>query len=290
MSDIDTWRKFAAELRPGVEGPAEQIRTFLSRNPRQFLTFAANYLTGAPSSSSKSLFTHYLLQSGVLELLCRPDLLAVSSARRLCTALLEQERDFDVQLARWLADRAGKNSGLQERALHLRALTLLQEIARNDRLLPMLIQLLRSPDAFIRSKTALLIGALLNNAAWFEKHLQDPDPRTRANAIEALWGSPWEAARNFCEQAASDPHPRVVANAAIGLHLAGDRDRAADILGMMSQDPRPNWRASAAFANRYLGLSPEIAPENQEARPGSTRPGLNSADGAPDGPLQIAAT
>ena len=258
MSDIDTWRNFASELRPGLEGSAKQVRSFLLKNPRLFLTFAANFLTGAPSSSAKSLFTHYLLQAGVIELLCRPDLLSASSSRRLCAAIMDQVQDFDVQLARWLADRSNQTAGLPERAVVLRALALLREIARNDRLLPILVQLQRSPDSFIRSKTALLIGGLLSNPAWFEKHLQDPDPRTRANAIEALWGSPWGAARNFYEQALSDPHPRVVANGVIGMHLAGEQDRAAEKLGEMSKDSRPNWKVSAAFAIRYLGLAPGI--------------------------------
>ena len=290
MSHIDTWRNFVLELRPGVEDSAQLIRSFLSQHPRLFLAFAANFLADAPASSTKSLFTHYLLQAGVVELLCRPDLLTFSSARRLCLAIVEQERDFDIRLARYLADRSSQTAGRAERVVSLRALALLNEIARNDRLLPILMQLLRSSDPFIRSKTALLIGSLLNNPAWFERQMQDPDARTRANAIEALWGSRWGAARSFCEQALSDSHPRVVANALIGLYLAGEQDRAKDLLGKMRVDSRPNWQASAAFAFRHLGLEPGVETQKREAQLGITQPGLGCADGASDGPLQVPAT
>ncbi|MBY0507993.1 MAG: HEAT repeat domain-containing protein [Bryobacteraceae bacterium] len=85
-----------------------------------------------------------------------------------------------------------------------------------------LAPLLRSPHPRVHSKMAFLMARVAPEGAWVTEGLADPDPRVRANIVEALWHQKSPFANAIFQQAAADPHHRVAANAIHGLYLQGD--------------------------------------------------------------------
>ena len=79
-----------------------------------------------------------------------------------------------------------------------------------------------------------------------ERLLTKRDPRVRANAIEALWGSDSALARGLFREASRDVNNRVAGNALLGLYLLGDTSAVPQILKMAAQ-PDPLFRATAAW-------------------------------------------
>lgn len=122
-------------------------------------------------------------------------------------------------------------------------------------------------DARIRSALALVCGKFATLARLGESLFEDPDPRVRANAIESLWGRSDEEAVARFRAALGDSHPRPVANACVGLYLAG-RAEAVRELGSLASHPEPRFRAAAAWAmgrtghSRFLPLLAEMRSAN----------------------------
>ena len=92
-----------------------------------------------------------------------------------------------------------------------------------------LVPLTCAHDSRIRSKAMLLVGKVVRRSEWLKKALSDPDPRVRANAIEAVWGGVSEDLVPLLERSLEDKHPRVVGNGAgvVGIDL-----------GLLGVDPR----------------------------------------------------
>jgi HEAT repeat protein len=120
------------------------------------------------------------------------------------------------------------------------------------RRLPLLKRLLFSSTPRAKSRAALLIGKLAPSQKWFYERLADPDERIRANAVESLWGSTDQSVAEIYGHALLDPSGRVVANAFVGIHLAGSR-RSLSGLVNLSQDVSHLRRASAAWAMGEIG-------------------------------------
>jgi hypothetical protein len=130
-----------------------------------------------------------------------------------------------------------------------RALDIVSELPPNRHVLQPLAKLLRSPDAYVRSKAALMYARASDNPEWVSKMLADPDVRVRANAVEGLWETKVASAGAVFRKAALDPDHRVQINALLGLHYVGDTSvnvRAA--LERITGAPDPIARAAAAFA------------------------------------------
>ncbi|GIU74656.1 MAG: hypothetical protein KatS3mg004_1743 [Bryobacteraceae bacterium] len=108
------------------------------------------------------------------------------------------------------------------------------------------------PDARLRSRLALLWGRLATAARLAELYFDDPDPRVRANAIESLWGRDDEEAVARYRRALQDQSPRIVANACVGLYLAG-RTEALRELKALGEHPEPRFRAAGAWAMGRTG-------------------------------------
>lgn len=254
MRENAGWQSLVESLHPGARKPEELVRAQLREKPRLFLTFAAFYLSGNPTAEPSVLLARILAEVEFLSQVCQdePEIVSFPVARRLIDGLRRHVPNIDRILSQCLSESLNRPHSEQDRATLLRGLTMLSGIADGSRLLTLQIQYMRSHDPFVRSKAAALIGGALRNSGWFEKLLGDPDARTRANAIEALWGSDWPVAPSLFERALRDPHHRVVANAIIGLFLSGSRDQAASHLSQMAADPRPQFQAAADFATRYL--------------------------------------
>lgn len=130
-----------------------------------------------------------------------------------------------------------------------RALEIVAKLPPNRHVLQPLAKLLRSPDAYVRSKAALMYSRASDNPEWVSKMLADPDVRVRANAVEGLWETKAASAGAVFREAALDPDHRVQVNALLGLHYIGDTSvnvRAG--LEKITGAPNPVARAAAAFA------------------------------------------
>jgi hypothetical protein len=114
-------------------------------------------------------------------------------------------------------------------------------------LLPLLLQLSRHPSSRVRSKVSLLIGRINRNSKWVEKQMLEPDPRVRANAVEALWGVDSEEARELLWKCATDCNNRVAGNALAGLYCLGETESIRLALDMAAH-PSADFRATAAWA------------------------------------------
>jgi HEAT repeat protein len=95
------------------------------------------------------------------------------------------------------------------------------------------------------------------NLSRVEAFLNSEDSRTRANAIESLWGQKSTEARNLFLQAANDPDRRVAINGLVGLGKAGGADALPRLTHLLhSEDPIA--RRGAAWAMGQVG-DPEFA-------------------------------
>ena len=119
------------------------------------------------------------------------------------------------------------------------------------------------PERFVRrsaperrSKAAVMIGSAGASAGrsveWARNRLSDIDPRTRANAVEALWGNDTAYVRALLRTAARDSNNRVAGNALFALYSIGEMSAIQDLLKLASSEV-PRRRASAAWVMGETG-------------------------------------
>jgi HEAT repeat protein len=130
----------------------------------------------------------------------------------------------------------------------LEALRKVDPLADGSRLASCLVQFLRHPSPQVRSKATLLLGRANLNLNRVRGFLETGDDRSRANAVESLWGHvSLENVRKLLWEAARDRNRRVVVNALLGLCKGGDRP-AFGRLQALADSPDPVTRAGVAWA------------------------------------------
>lgn len=167
----------------------------------------------------------------------------IPAAAEALRAAAERDPALPAQLANRLIEESPWLSASQ-------ALTLLDILVAAvglGRIRTALIKLLSSPDACLASKAALLLAQGNASAHWLERQLQHPDPRVRANVIEAHWDQHSAEFRRLFQMATRDPNNRVVGNALVALYRSGDVD-AREALLQLAQHREPRFRATAAWA------------------------------------------
>ena len=105
---------------------------------------------------------------------------------------------------------------------------------------------MRHHEPALRSKAALVIGRRVQNLNWMEKHLQQVDPRVRANVIESLWRNDSPETTGIFRHYQRDPHNRVAGNALIGLYLR-EPEEAVQSIRAMAEHTDPKFRVTAAW-------------------------------------------
>jgi HEAT repeat protein len=149
---------------------------------------------------------------------------------------------------RKVIENAQRTATAVPREVALRVLWLLDKVSDCSRVTPYLIQLTRHPGSEVRSKSALLLGRGNLNMGRLKQFLGSEDGRTRANAVESLWGLNSPQARDLFNGAASDPNRRVAVNALVGLCKAGDRTAHSKLMRLAgSEDPLSRLAASWAM-------------------------------------------
>jgi hypothetical protein len=236
---------------PGIA--AKDIRELLDRDRRRFCADATRIFRGFDGASAGGQFlVGLLLERGLLVRTLCDTTVDAEHVRAVLTAALAASSDADLTLARGLVEAAQMKDGAVSRDGLLRALNLLDQLADPNRITPRLLALLRHPDGHLRSKTVLMVGRCGRNVPWARRQLADADARTRANAVEALWGCEDPEARELLSHAARDANSRVAGNALMGMYLAGEAASIALLIEMAGRHA-PRTRASAAWVMGNTG-------------------------------------
>lgn len=235
------------------------LRDLFAAQPGAFLRAVLPLYTreirpGAAEAVARLLHSNHALISAV----CDPAVSSLPEALALCRAAIATEPAFDVQLAR----RIGDGGTLVDDHQAGRILELLSRLSDPSRVMPQLMQLLRSDNIRIRSKAVLLIGKTKRDPRWLEPFLESTDHRLRGNAVEALWGVTTFDAIQVFHRAVQDPHHRVAGNACVGLYLCGDPEAVLQ-LEQMANFADPMFQAAAAWAMGTT-LDPVFTPALQE--------------------------
>jgi hypothetical protein len=201
--------------------------------------------SGVDGPGSKYLATLLFQHSTLVDQICDPEHFTREEAFALAKQVARVEPLLDTKLARLLPTAHGGGKQLTP-ATQDRVLEVLDAVSEGTRIVPMLAHLVHDKNARLRSKAALIIGRRLQNARWAEKHLQEMDPRVRANAVEALWGSDSAGVKDILWQATRDENNRVVGNAALGIYNLLDPS-VVPLCLEMAKDRRPEFRATAVW-------------------------------------------
>ncbi|MEX2264701.1 MAG: HEAT repeat domain-containing protein [Bryobacteraceae bacterium] len=252
-------------------GAASQIlRELLDADRERFGNTSLSILRDdAHSAGSRYLALLLLQQDMLLAHLCNPDQFSRQQAVNLAKHAARADPLLDIKLARLLPDPNGRQKDQVDDIAAERVLEILDAISPGTRVVPLLSQRLQHANPRLRSKIALLVGRRVQNLRWAESHLNEMDPRVRANIVETMWTIRTTGVRALLSEAVKDSNNRVAGNALYGLYLAEDLAVIPRMVQMAS-DERPDFRSSAAWAMgatldpRFL---PVITPLLRDASP-----------------------
>jgi hypothetical protein len=190
-----------------------------------------------------------LLLEGDLLLVCLADpaLFSLDTALDLAKVFVHLDPLLDFKLMQLLFRGDRSETGEVDADQAIRVMDLVAALPRHNRILPLLLKLLRFPNPVLRSRAVLLFCQVSKNTQWVEQRLADKDPEVRASAVEGLWGMDTPGARAILREAARDRHYRVVANALVGIYVLDGRS-VAEPLEEMARHPAATFRAAAALA------------------------------------------
>ena len=224
-----------------VSSREPEVKELALANPVAFQQAVLDYLKKGAAGPGKELLVKLLHGMGLLlELLRDPEKTSLEDAVSLAHLSKRNILLLDVSLAQAIREQPSAQQTD-------RILCILLEIAESNRVLPLLVPLLRLHDPKLRSKAALVFTRFSPSCMFSKDSLFDDDPRVRSNVIEALWGRDERWARSALQAALRDSDNRVRANAALGLHKLRD-PAGLPVLTGMAEDPDPQSRASAAWA------------------------------------------
>ncbi|MEO8660110.1 MAG: HEAT repeat domain-containing protein [Bryobacteraceae bacterium] len=245
----------------------ENIDRLVEADKSAFLDAATPLILLAKTDQGyRYLLAQMLAKGFFVEIVCNTARMDSVAGVTFLRAAVKMDPQFDVKLTRWLLDEGNRqwltSMGSQSETL----LDVLAEASPGNRLLPLVIQFLRSKGEHVSSKAALLVA---QRSQQVELALADPDPRVRANAVEALWGLDTQKARRTLYNAIDDSNNRVVGNALLGLLKL--KERSATIrLSAMARHQDPLFRASAAWVmgqtrdRRYVQFLEDIQGKDVE--------------------------
>jgi hypothetical protein len=230
---------------PVVSGKG--IRAILDADKELFYPPAFRELRCFDGSVGAVFLAGLMLERGLLlRALCEPAM-PEQRVREVIQAVMTLDAANDLALVKAVVENAqGQQPQGGCKAL-LRVLNNVERLADARRVAPRLLPLLRHPDPKLRSKVVRIIGRCGKNTQWVARQLADPDPRTRANAIEALWGSDDKESRDLLKHAALDQNNRTAGNALLGLYRSGESSSIGDLLRMGTLGDAL-FRLSAAWA------------------------------------------
>jgi len=172
-----------------------------------------------------------------------PKLLSLESAKRVATLFRKADPNFFAHLSLFAFDSQTLQSALSK----TRALAILDDLSKDDPIVPWLRELTKNPDERVRSKAVKVLCRLRPSKSTVQLHLQSPDPRVRANAIEALWHTPGDEPVAIFNSVLKDSHHRVVVNALVGLYYRKEAG-AFNMMIKLADHPSPAFRLAIIWA------------------------------------------
>jgi hypothetical protein len=230
-------------------GATRSIRELQANDPSGFLLAAVRLLTSTEGSSPGMQYVAGLMFAGdvLIDPLMDAKILTLDSAKALARNLVTAEPLLDVRMITRMMSHAGGDIRAVDVETALRVLAIAESISDCSRLSFHLVQLLRHPSPRLRSKVALLIGRANLNLYRMRSLLASDDARSRANAIQSLWGSRDPKILTLFEESTKDQNHRVSINALVGLSMAGEAT-AIDRLKRFASASNSTMRAGAAWA------------------------------------------
>lgn len=275
-------RKILDDFPASPARAAKALRALIDGDENAFFEAVLPILRSSAETQGFQYLLTLLLSKGILlRPLCDPTMFTLAEAVHISKRLKQVDPGFDVRLLRALIGQTGQDRcKLEEIASSnagIRLLEIMAEISDGSRILPTMTQLVRHPDARVRSKAALLVGRSNKNHKWVEERLSEDDPRVRANAVESLWGADTEGSRAVFLSALSDPDNRVVGNALLGLYRLG-HPSSIRMIDDLVEHPDRNFRITGVWVMgesgdpRYMPvLARLIAEGNPELRANALR-------------------
>lgn len=242
---------FLEELVAGFDSNSKEarraMRKLLAHDTHRFFCSACRILKGGAETPGCEYLMKLLLEGDLLLVcLADPALFSLETSLELAKVFVRLDPLLDFKLMQLLF-RSEAETGDVDAEQAMRVLDLVATLPRHNRILPLLLKLLRLPNPVLRSRAVLLFCQVSKNTQWVEQRLADEDPDVRASAVEGLWGTDTPGARAILREAARDMHYRVVANALVGIYLL-DGLSVIDQLEEMAHHPGPSFRAAAALA------------------------------------------
>ena len=230
---------------------AKAIRDFSAGDPERFVWSAVALLRDAEESpGSRFVLATLSARPDFLRILCNPEFFAASRAASLVRQAKAFEPRIERKLARMIATLQDDCDSGAGSATH--CLEVLGGLCEDAAALPALRELLRSPNARIRSKAALSIGHISRNPQWANWADGSQDPRVAANAVESIWGLDTASAKEVFRGAAEAKHSRQAINGVVGLYLAREVE-SIRLLFRFGRHERADFRASAAWGMGRTG-------------------------------------
>ena len=234
---------------------AKTLRELLSADPDKFFQNAIPVLKRLEKEPGSTYVLVLLMAHGlIVSHLMRDDAFAPEELSAIARQLSHIDPMFGIKLLQSVLPDPFETASTDPDAvnLRLRLMDVVQSVSDGSRLLPLMMRLLRDPDARVRSKAALLVGRTKLSTRWVEECLTAEDSRVRANAVESIWGVDSEEVRELLWDLLSAPDNRSVGNSLIGLYRMGDAGAIEQIL-LMAQDSRDLFRSTAAWVMGRTG-------------------------------------
>ncbi|MEO7145057.1 MAG: hypothetical protein ABI165_16290, partial [Bryobacteraceae bacterium] len=153
-----------------------EILDLLKQDRQKFSHSVVQLLKSSSDSGGYQYLCRFMVDQGLLyNLLCDPSSFTLDESVAIGHALQKMDSQADVKLARLLVGD-GADTGL-DACGEERILEICTAVSSGTRLLPILVQLLKSPNRRVRSKAALLVGRMTGSARPIETVLGEPDPR-----------------------------------------------------------------------------------------------------------------
>lgn len=239
-----------ALLQQFLTDPDERLvrmaaREIVRRRPAEMENILLQLMTTA-GDSVRRVISRAIGQAGFEHFWTRYDRLPKATRRQAGKAMLKILPDAVARLHRRLA------TGPTDQ--RLKAMQMTAELGLADQFRQTLVELCSDPNAKLRSKAVVLVGQMPNATpdALVERLLNDGDSRVRANAIEVLEAKKNTAFLPVLAQRARAANSRERANAIKALNSM-KVGAAANQLGMMLKDDRPDHRISALWTLRHVG-------------------------------------
>lgn len=181
--------------------------------------------------------------------ICDPRYQSLEDAVREARLGAQTSPRFELTLVRFLQIQCmASNCNLPA---IFQGLEVLGRVADEKRLIALLRPFLRSGIPRIASKAALVAGRHCSDLKSLIKAVDETESRTRANLIESLWGRHGPGVQELLENALSDPHHRVAANAVYGLYLRRSH-LYPEGLNRLHRSQDPWFRRSAIWVLRSV--------------------------------------